>query len=134
MKDRTLWASWVIAGPLHRVYFGGDGGYHPGFKEIGDKHGPFDITMLEIGAYHPNWSDIHLGPEKALQAHRDLRGRALLPIHWGTFQLAMHAWTGPAEQVRAGAKEMGVRLLLPVPGQQVDSPDAAVDSGWWEKI
>lgn len=132
-KDNTLWASWIIVGPRHRVYFGGDSGYHAGFKRIGDEFGPFDVTMLEIGAYHPNWGDIHMGPENALRAHGDLRGRALLPIHWGTFQLALHGWTEPVEQVRAGAKEKGIRLLLPEPGQPVDDPGAAVDSGWWTK-
>ncbi len=133
-KDKTLWASWIIEGPRHRVYFGGDSGYHPGFKKIGEEYGPFDITMLEIGAYHPNWGDIHMGPEMALRAHRDLGGRAFLPIHWGTFQLAMHSWTEPAEQVRAGARQTGIRLLLPEPGQPVDASDAAIDSGWWVKI
>lgn len=133
-KDNTLWASWIIEGPAHRVYFGGDSGYHPGFKEIGDTYGPFDITMLEIGAYHPNWGDIHLGPENALQAHRDLRGRALMPIHWGTFQLALHGWTEPAEQVRAGAKEQGIHLIMPAPGRKVDGLAESADSGWWMRI
>jgi L-ascorbate metabolism protein UlaG (beta-lactamase superfamily) len=133
-KDKTLWASWIIVGPRHRVYFGGDGGYQPAFRTIGDAYGPFDITMLEIGAYHPNWGDIHLGPEMALRAHRDLRGRSLLQIHWGTFQLALHTWTEPVEQVRSGSKEMGIRLLLPEPGQPVDGEGGSVDSGWWVKI
>lgn len=133
-KDRTLWASWIIEGHGHKVFFGGDGGYHPGFKKIGDEYGPFDVTMLEIGAYHPNWGDIHLGPEMALRAHQDLRGRALFPIHWGTFQLAMHDWRDPVERIRAGALEQGVVLLLPEPGRPVAAEAHGSVSGWWERM
>ncbi|MET0863182.1 MAG: MBL fold metallo-hydrolase, partial [Nakamurella sp.] len=71
-RNTTLWCSWAIAGPRHRVYFGGDTGYTAAFTGIGERYGPLDITVLPIGAYGPQWPDIHLNPEEAVQAHRDL--------------------------------------------------------------
>ncbi|MFZ5569256.1 MAG: MBL fold metallo-hydrolase [Thermodesulfobacteriota bacterium] len=131
-RNRTLWVSWVIQGSRHRVFFGGDGGYFPGFDTIGRLYGPFDLTMLEIGAYHPNWGEIHLGPRNAVKAHRKLRGRVLLPIHWGTFKLALHAWNTPAEEVIEVAKKDGVQLLLPLPGKMIAPMGETLISRWWE--
>lgn len=93
--QHTLWASWVVAGPEHRVYHSGDTGYFPGFTEIGEAYGPFDATMVQIGAYSDFWPDIHMTPEEGVRAHQDLRGELMLPIHWGTFNLAPHPWRSP---------------------------------------
>jgi L-ascorbate metabolism protein UlaG (beta-lactamase superfamily) len=133
-RFKTLWASWIILGKTHSVYFGADSGMFPGFKEIGDKFGPFDLTMLEIGAYNQaNWPDIHLGPENALEAHLDLKGKLLLPLHWGTFNLAFHPWKEPAEQIEELARNKNVSLIMPPPGEiiEVDQPFI---SKWWEQF
>ncbi len=101
-RNTTLWASWVIAGPRHRAFFGGDTGYTKSFAEIGADHGPFDLTLLPIGAYHPAWPDIHMNPEDAVRAHLDVAeaGSGLLvPIHWATFRLAPHPWAEPVERL-----------------------------------
>ncbi|WP_461030470.1 MBL fold metallo-hydrolase, partial [Streptomyces sparsus] len=116
-KQRALWASWVVAGPEHRVFHSGDTGYFPGFADIGRTHGPFDASMIQIGAYSEYWPDIHMTPEEGLRAHRDLRGGTLLPIHWGTFNLAPHPWTDPADRSLAAAAEAGVRIAVPRPGE-----------------
>lgn len=131
-RDSTLWASWVLAGPRHRVYYGGDSGYFPGFKEIGVAFGPFDLTLLEIGAYHENWGDIHLGPADALRAHRDLRGNMLLPIHWGLFNLAFHAWTEPVETLIQLAAAQNISLFLPEPGRPTVLPAQTLNTAWWQ--
>ena len=131
-RDATLWASWVIAGPQHQVYYGGDSGYFGGFKEIGDAFGPFDLTLLEIGAYHENWGDIHLGPANAIQAHQDLKGKMLLPIHWGLFNLAFHAWTAPVEELIQLATAQNIPLLLPEPGRPTVLPDQTLNTAWWQ--
>jgi len=131
-RDTTLWASWVIIGEKHRVYFGGDSGYFPGYKEIGEKYGPFDLTILEIGAYHSNWGSIHLGPANAVLAHLDLKGKVLLPVHWGTFTLALHRWEAPVEELIVAANAKGIALMLPRPGQPVSAPDMRCNSGWWK--
>lgn len=131
-RDTTLWASWVIIGEKHRVYFGGDSGYFPGHREIGEKYGPFDLTILEIGAYHTNWGAIHLGPANAVLAHLDLKGKVLLPVHWGTFTLALHKWEAPVEELLVAAKSRDIALMLPRPGQPVSAPNMSLNSGWWK--
>jgi L-ascorbate metabolism protein UlaG (beta-lactamase superfamily) len=131
-SNETLWASWVIVGPRHRVYFSGDSGYSPHFREIGSKYGPFDLTLIKIGASDPTWEAIHMKPEDAVQAHLDLRGRVMLPVHWATFNLAFHAWGEPADRALAAAAKSGVTLVVPRPGAFVE-PDAALPAAdrWW---
>lgn len=132
-RNATLWASWSLLGPKHRVYFSGDGGYSPSFAEIGRRYGPFDLTLLESGAYNTAWADFHLGPEQAVMAHRDLRGKVMLPIHWGTFMLAPHGWTEPAERLRVAAKKMAATLVIPRPGEQVEPASPPPVSQWWPR-
>lgn len=135
--QRTLWASWAVAGPGHRIFHSGDTGYFPGFAEIGEQHGPFSATMVQIGAYSEFWPDIHMTPEEGLRAHLDLAGTdgALLPIHWGTFNLAPHHWAEPAERTRAAAAEAGVRAALPLPGGSFEPSDRTLpDSPWWRQF
>ena len=133
-QDATLWTSWVLRGSRHRVFFGGDSGpFAAAFRQVGEEHGPFDLTLLEIGAADPDWADIHMGPLGAIEAHQLLRGRVLLPLHWGTFNLAYHAWTAPAEEVVQAAAAAGVLLLLPRPGERVEVGDAPQVSYWWRR-
>jgi L-ascorbate metabolism protein UlaG (beta-lactamase superfamily) len=128
---RTLWASWVVRSPVHRVFFSGDTGYFDAFVRIGEQHGPFDLTLLKIGACDPSWQLIHMSPEEAVRVHQDVRGRLLLPVHWGTFNLAFHAWNQPAEAVSAAAAAQGVALAIPRPGEWVDVAAPPVLQPWW---
>ena len=130
-RDQTLWASWVIRGPAHRVFHSGDTGYFDGLQEIGAKHGPFDLTMIKIGAYGETWPDIHLDPEQAVRVHQIARGSVLLPIHWGTFNLAFHDWNEPAERVVAAAAAAKVTLVVPRPGQRVEPGNLPALVPWW---
>ncbi len=133
-RNTTLWASWVIAGPRHRAFFGGDTGYTKSFTEIGVDHGPFDVTLMPIGAYHRAWPDIHMNPEEAVRAHRDVADDGLLvPIHWATFRLAPHPWSEPAERLIAAAETAGVRVVVPRPGERVDRDTASVIQRWWQR-
>jgi L-ascorbate metabolism protein UlaG (beta-lactamase superfamily) len=136
LRDRnsTLWASWAVLGRTHRAFFGADGGFDPLYGAIGEVLGPFDLTMLEIGAFDPAWAHIHLGPENALRAHRLLRGAALLPIHWGTFSLAPHAWFDPPERVLAAATEEECRVFIPRIGGTVDVAAPADPHPWWREF
>jgi len=146
-RNTTLWCSWAIAGPRHRVYFGGDTGYTAAFTGIGERHGPFDVTVLPIGAYGPQWPDIHLNPEESVQAHIDLRGDLLVPIHWATFDLALHPWSEPVERLLSAAdaashdtasnetaSNTGVRVAVPRPGERIDADDAPRPTGWWRPL
>jgi L-ascorbate metabolism protein UlaG (beta-lactamase superfamily) len=133
--DGTLWASWVVKGPRHKVFFSGDSGYSAAFAIIGAQHGPFDLTLIKIGASDPTWSEIHMSPEEAVQAHRDLRGAVLLPVHWATFNLAFHAWRDPADRVLAAASKNGVHIVVPKPGEFIEpSAAAARPEAWWDKL
>jgi L-ascorbate metabolism protein UlaG (beta-lactamase superfamily) len=118
-RNLTLWASWVIAGPDHRVYFGGDSGYTGSFNQIGAEHGPFDVALLPIGAYNTAWPDVHMNPEEAVRAHQDLDGGTLVPIHWCTFRLAPHRWNEPVERLLTAAQTAGVAVAVPPPGGSV---------------
>jgi L-ascorbate metabolism protein UlaG (beta-lactamase superfamily) len=136
LKDRnaTLWSSLVMRGPRHRVFFSGDTGLTDQYTQIRDRLGPFDLVMLEVGAFHPAWGDIHLGPENALQALALLGGGAFLPVHWGTFSLAMHAWDQPAETLLALAPRQGVQLVMPQLGQPVEPVQVESVTPWWRGV
>jgi L-ascorbate metabolism protein UlaG (beta-lactamase superfamily) len=129
-RFQTLWASFVLAGPNHHVYYGADSGEWFGFEEIGEKYGPFDLTMLEIGAYDPAWAGIHMGPDGAVRSFRALGGGGMLmPIHWGLFDLALHYWTQPIERISAVE---GLKLWSPTPGVPTEVVSGKeLRSDWW---
>jgi L-ascorbate metabolism protein UlaG (beta-lactamase superfamily) len=131
-RNPTLWASFAILGPKHRAYFGGDSGMFPGYKTIGQKYGPFDLTCMKIGAYDRNWPEIHLNPEQAVQAHLDLNGDRMLPIHWATFNLAFHAWNEPILRMAKAAEQNNMTWLAPRPGEIVEPSSFISDTIWWE--
>ncbi len=133
----TLWASWALIGPQHRAWFSGDTGLFPALTEIGEKYGPFDVTMVEAGQYGASWPDWHLGPEQAVQAHQMVRGKVMLPVHWGLWVLAMHGWTEPVERVLAAAIDKGVVVAVPRPGESFEPTkmDAATPpTRWWPTL
>ncbi len=132
-RFETLWASFTLEGSRHRVYFGADCGDWEGFREIGQRFGPFDLTLLEIGAFNELWRQIHLGPDGAVKAFVEMGGTGLLmPIHWGLFDLALHAWRQPIERLEELARERGLPLWSPEPGMptevRVGQPQR---SDWW---
>ncbi|MCO5948872.1 MBL fold metallo-hydrolase [Mucilaginibacter flavidus] len=127
-RNETLWSSFVIKGHTHNIFFGADSGWFPVFKEIGETFGPFDLTMLEIGAYGQYWPDIHMGPDNASNAHLALKGKLMMPIHWGTFNLAPHAWDEPIERLLKYAKEKNIDLFVPEPGMPAEVKPFV--SGW----
>ncbi len=133
-RNHTLWSSWVVQSERHRVFFSGDTGLSEQFRDTGRRYGPFDLVMLEIGAFHESWGDIHLGPENALTVFEMLGGGTLLPVHWGTFNLALHAWDEPAETLLRLAAAKSLRVLTPRIGQvfvptQIDGP-----TPWWRSV
>ncbi len=133
-RNTTLWGSWVIAGPTRKVFYTGDSGYFEGYAAIGAEHGPFDASLVQIGAYDPAWSDIHMTPEDAVLAHRDLGGGLLVPVHWCTFNLGLHPWAEPVERLLVEAKAHGVPVAVPRPGERVDVADPPELDGWWEGL
>ncbi|WP_051186276.1 MBL fold metallo-hydrolase [Nocardia tenerifensis] len=139
VHNTTLWASWSIVGPTRRAYFGGDTGYTKAFAEAGAALGPFDLTLLPIGAYDERWRDVHMNPEEAVRAHADLcagdAGHGLLvPIHWATFNLAFHGWSEPVRRMVRAAEAAGTAIAVPMPGQRVDPGGAPPRDSWWEDV
>ncbi len=132
--NRTLWSTWAIIGPTRRLFFGGDTGYSDRFKDIGKRYGPFDLTLLPIGAYDDAWKDIHLCPEEAAIVQLTLKGKMLFPIHWGTFDLAAHPWSEPIERLVKAAEAEGVDMMAPRLGEVVDPEKPVELVHWWENI
>lgn len=133
-RDGTLWSSWVVAGAHRKVFYTGDSGYFDGYAEIGTEHGPFDVTLMQIGAYDRAWPTIHMFPEEAVAAHLDLRGGLLVPVHWATFNLALHDWSEPVDRLWAEAKARDVRLAVPRPGERVVVDEPPAVDGWWQAV
>lgn len=136
--NTTLWGSWVIKTLAGAVYFSGDSGYFDGFKQIGNKYGPFDISFIETGAYDNDWAHIHMTPEQSVQAHLDVKGRVMVPVHNGTFDLAFHTWYEPLQRVSAAAAQADTALLTPQFGQAVSMSQlhisVARNSFWWQAL
>ena len=134
MLDRkeTLWSSWVIKTSQHSIFYSGDSGYFSGFKKIGEQYGPFDVTLMENGAWDKGWQYVHMTPEQSLQAHIDLKGNVLFPIHNGTFELAFHSWQEPFERITALAHEKGIKVATPIMGQRWVLGEKIPQEKWWQ--
>jgi L-ascorbate metabolism protein UlaG (beta-lactamase superfamily) len=131
-RNETLWAGWIVRSDKKSLYHSGDTGYADHFTMIGERYGPFDLTMIKIGAYDDAWPHIHLTPEQAVKAYGELKGKALLPIHWATFALALHPWDEPIIRAMKAAKEKDVRIVTPMIGELVDVDKPATSRNWWE--
>jgi L-ascorbate metabolism protein UlaG (beta-lactamase superfamily) len=132
--DQTLWSGWAMLGQQRRAYYSGDTAMFEGFAQIGERLGPFDVAMIEVGAYDALWADVHLGPEQAVLAHQAVRANVLVPVHWGTFDLALHSWVEPIERTLAAARAAGVNVVTPRPGQSIDTAAPAVTERWWPSV
>lgn len=100
-RDRTLWTGYVLSGEAGHVYFAGDTGFGPHFKQIGDRFGPLRLAILPIGAYRPRWfmAPVHISPDEAVFAHRALRASTSMAMHFGTFRLADDGEREPIEDL-----------------------------------
>ena len=132
-RNTTLWCSWIINGLQQKIYFGADSGYSPSFKEIGDKYGPFDLCILECGAYSEYWPNIHMMPEETNQAGIDLKAKKLLPVHWGKFSLSLHGWKEPIRRLKKQASLTGVQIVTPRIGQIFEVGVDVAQEEWWEE-
>jgi L-ascorbate metabolism protein UlaG (beta-lactamase superfamily) len=132
-STETFWSSWALRGPRHSVWFSGDTGpWDEGFEQIGRHFGGFDLSLIEIGAWHPAWGSIHLGPDNAMKVHQQVRARTMMPVHWGTFSLALHAWDQPITHLQGLAEAADVQLLSPMMGQTVHR-ESGVHDYWRDR-
>ena len=130
-RGQTLWSSFILRTKDHNLYLGGDSGYDSHFKEIGDKYGPFDIAILEAGQYNTMWPLIHMMPEETAQAAVDLKAKSLLPVHWGKFSLALHAWDEPIKRVIEKAESLNMNVYTPKIGQPLILENGFKTENWW---
>jgi L-ascorbate metabolism protein UlaG (beta-lactamase superfamily) len=134
-KDATLWAGYALLGARHRAYYSGDTGLFPGMREIGEKLGPFDVTLIETGQYHRAWPDWHIGPEQAVRAHELVRGEVLLPVHWALLGLAFHGWTEPVERTAVAAAQTNAVLATPRPFEPFEPTSSSLPKErWWPRV
>ncbi len=133
-RNETLWAGWIVRSDAKNVFYSGDTGYANHFAVIGERYGPFDLTLIKIGAYNDAWPSIHVDPEQAVQAHRDVKGKVLLPVHWATFTLALHPWDEPIIRAMKAAKQNEVRIATPMIGEPMDIDKPIMDRSWWEGV
>ena len=134
-KDRkkTLWSGYAFVGPRHKVFYSGDGSYDHRFKLFGKLFGPFDLTIIESGAYNARWPDSHMFPDETVQAHLDLKGKVLMPVHWGVFDLAMHPWDESIRSILKEASKKKIQVATPVQGERF-VPGKSTFPKWWEKV
>ncbi len=130
--NETLWASWVFKSKNHNIYFSGDSGYDTHFKDIGDKYGPFDIAFLENGQYNEKWKEVHMLPNESVQAYKDLKAKKYFPVHWGMFELALHAWYDPMDQLIKNSKDEEVNIIAPIIGEVVNLNKKHDLKYWWK--
>lgn len=132
----THWSSWSIAGETHKAFYSGDTGYSKHFREIGERIGPFDLSIIKVGSYGPGqaWTDIHMTPEEAVQVHLDIDAERMLPVHWMTFNLAIHEWDEPIRRTLAAAAAQDVAVVAPKIGQVVEAGEPFANAEWWELV
>ena len=133
-RNQILWMSFVLTTPTMKIFIGGDSGYDAHFKTIGEKYGPFDLAIIECGQYHRYWKYIHMMPEDAVQAAIDLNTKKLIPVHWGKFTLALHAWNEPVIRFTEAALNKGMEIITPMIGEKIDLNSTSLPTAWWNKI
>jgi L-ascorbate metabolism protein UlaG (beta-lactamase superfamily) len=134
IRNKSLWTSYVLKTENHTVFIGGDSGYDPAFKMIGEKHGPFDIALLECGQYDWQWPLIHMMPEETVQASIDLKAEVLMPVHWGKFVLANHAWKDPITRAKKQAEVLQVKITTPRIGEPIILGSELPNEEWWNLL
>ncbi|QNK63836.1 MBL fold metallo-hydrolase [Pedobacter sp. PAMC26386] len=133
-RNRTLWSSFILETPKHKLFLGGDSGYDSHFKVIGEEHGPFDLAILECGQYNELWPFIHMFPEQTVMAAKDLKAKVLLPVHWAKFTLALHDWNDPVLRVTKSAEESGQLITTPLLGETFHIGGNYPDTKWWLNV
>jgi len=132
IRNKTLWTSYVLKLDEYTFFLGGDSGYGSHFKTIGSRYGPFDLALLEAGQYGADWPYIHMMPEETITAAQDLQARVLLPVHWGKFALAYHAWNEPIQRIVNEAGKHRLPLATPMIGEAVQLDSIRPVHAWWE--
>ncbi|MGL4568643.1 MAG: MBL fold metallo-hydrolase, partial [Fusobacteriaceae bacterium] len=131
-RNQTLWASYGIKSKNKNIFWSGDTGYSEHFKELGDKYGPFDFAGIELDGWNDGWPNTHLYPNEVVKAAKDLKSKVILPIHWATFDLALHPWDESINLLISEAKKENIPVITPIMGEKV-IPGVTITKYWWNK-
>ncbi|QSX32119.1 MBL fold metallo-hydrolase [Shewanella avicenniae] len=132
-RKQTLWAGFIVESPKYRLYFSGDSGYGPHFKELQQRFGEFDFVALDSGQYDARWANIHMTPEQAVQAATELNTKAFFPEHIGKFALAKHPWDEPFQRAKVASEGKPFTLVTPLIGEAILLDGMLTHSyrDWW---
>lgn len=131
-RDQSLWVAFALKSPTRSLFFSGDSGYGNHFREIGNALGGFDLAMLDVGQYDLQWRYVHMLPEDAANASRDLNAKAMMPAHVGKFSMAFHRWDEPFRELSAMQGDLSPSLVTPLIGETVDlSQIGRGFTPWW---
>ncbi len=134
-RNQALWSAYALQTPTMKIFIGGDSGYDSHFKEIGKKLGPFDLAILENGQYNKSWKHIHMMPNEVLKAAQELGAKRLFPVHSAKFALSLHEWDAPLKTITKLNEPVGMPLITPKIGEQVNLKDLSQKfATWWEGI
>ncbi|MDR1414167.1 MAG: MBL fold metallo-hydrolase [Puniceicoccales bacterium] len=133
-RNMSLWASFLIeTSSAYKIFISGDGGYDAHFAEIGQRFNGVDLAILENGQYSDGWKNIHMHPGETVQAAKDLRAKAVLPVHLGKFHLSTHEWDDPLNKISELSKDASFRLLTPMIGEKIDLGNGnQMFKKWWQ--
>jgi L-ascorbate metabolism protein UlaG (beta-lactamase superfamily) len=135
LRNKTLWASFLVEAGEFKIFIGGDGGYGSHFAEIGSRFGGVDLAILENGQYNENWRQIHMYPEETVMAAVDLKAKVLLPVHMAKISLSTHPWNEPLEKITEFSNGKNFKLFTPIIGQKVQLKDLNQSfQRWWTQI
>lgn len=137
-SNKTLWSSWAIQANAGSVFYSGDSAYGEHFKEIGERLGPFDLSFIEVAANVKNgkgypvegWG--HMQAAHTMQAHLDVRAEKLFPVHWSTYELFLHRWDEPVNDLIAEAETHNADLVTPLVGESLDFSQPVRTTYWWQ--
>jgi L-ascorbate metabolism protein UlaG (beta-lactamase superfamily) len=133
-SNQTLWGSFVIKTPSSKLFYSGDTGYGPHFKDIGEKYGPFDIALMECGQYSRYWRQSHMMPSEVVQASVELKARKILPGHWAKFTLSIHDWDEPINMITEESELRNITLVHPMIGEKVYINMDNITKKWWKDM
>lgn len=133
-RNQSSWSAFILETPVGKLYLGGDSGYDAHFAEAGEKHGPFELAILECGQYNDFWPFIHMFPEQTVVAAKDLKAKVLMPVHWGKFTLATHNWDDPILRVVKKAEEMDQQMVTPLLGETFTLGQNLPVEKWWLNV
>jgi L-ascorbate metabolism protein UlaG (beta-lactamase superfamily) len=135
-RNETLWGGFVVSGPSGNVFFSGDTGYGPHFKEIARRFSPIRLALLPIAPFRPQPSkepsqayrpSVHMRPADAVKAHVDLGAQISVAAHFQVFQLGPDGFDDAVNELASALKERGLKsdiFIAPTPGQTVKAPES----------